>query len=384
MSAKRYQKKPVEISAMLMDGSIESAKDAVAWIVHNGGEAMLREPVVLRQFDETGGDGRDLYPVQITTLEGPMIASPGDYVIRGLAGEFYPCRADIFAASYDAVGVRPDEMKPIPVSAAKRIAADFGYNQVVVFGRRVGQVPEPHGEHLTTYGANPEHCAIAARMGEVLSKFGQERWAMSEPKMPEAFVRCLERHGAESLPWKREPCEGEAWGATVRGAQLCIVDTWHKEGWKVSVIPAGESFNAFKHPVMVPYGETSEELTRKLAPYLLPDPRMANLPEEIGEAFENFINLHHAWGTEFTVKDVGIGQVFLQWNGPEGAASRASFSAAVIRAGVYRWSFAATEDRASGHLIDVYAHASCSEGPLRRSADFAEFVQRFKPVTTDG
>lgn len=39
----------------------------------------------------------------IETLEGKMIASPGDWIIRGVKGEFYPCRADIFAASYEPV-----------------------------------------------------------------------------------------------------------------------------------------------------------------------------------------------------------------------------------------------------------------------------------------
>lgn len=39
----------------------------------------------------------------ITTLEGDMTASPGDWIIRGVKGEFYPCKPDIFAATYDAV-----------------------------------------------------------------------------------------------------------------------------------------------------------------------------------------------------------------------------------------------------------------------------------------
>ena len=41
--------------------------------------------------------------VQIMTLEGIMEASPGDWIIRGVKGEFYPCKPDIFAATYEAV-----------------------------------------------------------------------------------------------------------------------------------------------------------------------------------------------------------------------------------------------------------------------------------------
>ena len=39
----------------------------------------------------------------IHTLEGDMTCSPGDWVIKGVQGEFYPCKPDIFAATYDPV-----------------------------------------------------------------------------------------------------------------------------------------------------------------------------------------------------------------------------------------------------------------------------------------
>lgn len=41
--------------------------------------------------------------LQIDTLEGPMRADYGDWIIRGVAGEFYPCKPDIFAATYEPV-----------------------------------------------------------------------------------------------------------------------------------------------------------------------------------------------------------------------------------------------------------------------------------------
>ncbi len=59
-------------------------------------------------------------------------------------------------------------MKPIPISAAERIAKEFGYDQVIIVARKVGDAPDPHGEHVTTYGVNPEHCAVAARAGDFL------------------------------------------------------------------------------------------------------------------------------------------------------------------------------------------------------------------------
>lgn len=39
----------------------------------------------------------------IKTLEGQHIAKIGDWIIKGVKGEFYPCKPDIFAATYDSV-----------------------------------------------------------------------------------------------------------------------------------------------------------------------------------------------------------------------------------------------------------------------------------------
>lgn len=47
-----------------------------------------------------GGDGNGIV---IPTLEGEMIASPGDWIIRGVKGEYYPCKPDIFVATYELV-----------------------------------------------------------------------------------------------------------------------------------------------------------------------------------------------------------------------------------------------------------------------------------------
>jgi hypothetical protein len=59
---------------------------------------------------ELAGDvaaGRLLYAEDgcavIVTLEGDMTARPGDWIIRGVKGELYPCKPDIFEATYEAV-----------------------------------------------------------------------------------------------------------------------------------------------------------------------------------------------------------------------------------------------------------------------------------------
>lgn len=67
-------------------------------------------------------------------------------------------------------------MKPIPISAAKRIAEQYGYDQVVVIARAVG--PDG-GEHVTTYGRDRANCDVAARIGEFL-KFKVMGWVRDD------------------------------------------------------------------------------------------------------------------------------------------------------------------------------------------------------------
>ena len=58
-------------------------------------------------------------------------------------------------------------MDPIPISAARTIAEAYGYHQVVIVARRVGD-GEDGGEHVTTYGVDKENCTVAARIGDFI------------------------------------------------------------------------------------------------------------------------------------------------------------------------------------------------------------------------
>lgn len=53
--------------------------------------------------------------------------------------------------------------EPIPIAAAKRIADEYEYDQVIIYARKVG-----FREHMTTYGKNRFHCKIAAQIGDFL------------------------------------------------------------------------------------------------------------------------------------------------------------------------------------------------------------------------
>lgn len=82
----KWRKKPVVIEAILFDGSITSMNEIVGWVGDNKGSALM-SPSEKSIF--------------IGTLEGTHRADPGDYVIKGVKGEFYPCKPDIFAQTYE-------------------------------------------------------------------------------------------------------------------------------------------------------------------------------------------------------------------------------------------------------------------------------------------
>ncbi|MFC9941248.1 hypothetical protein [Nocardiopsis alba] len=90
MEPQRYRKKPVVIEAVHLDVHSVNPDEVAQWC---GGE--------VKPHPDKGYIGGP-FTVHITTLEGVMVAEPGDYVIRGVQGEFYPCKPDIFEATYEA------------------------------------------------------------------------------------------------------------------------------------------------------------------------------------------------------------------------------------------------------------------------------------------
>ena len=98
----RYRKRPIEIEAVQWDGTEVAAGALVAQIKAGGGDA---------HYDVVStaapSDGRWEHRLLIGTLEGWLIASPGDWIIRGIQGEFYPCKPDIFAETYEPVDRGP-------------------------------------------------------------------------------------------------------------------------------------------------------------------------------------------------------------------------------------------------------------------------------------
>lgn len=81
----RFRKKPVVIEAVRFDGTDRAYYDIQAL-------ADLSRTGILEACEQG---------IRIPTLEGTMVAQPGDWVIRGVKGELYPCKPDVFAATYE-------------------------------------------------------------------------------------------------------------------------------------------------------------------------------------------------------------------------------------------------------------------------------------------
>ena len=96
---KRVRKKPVEVEAMQWPGSATLATLVINWILENGGTARYHEE---RTIPASWPLPEEHIPesIAIDTLEGQMSASAGDWIIKGVKGEFYPCKPDIFAETY--------------------------------------------------------------------------------------------------------------------------------------------------------------------------------------------------------------------------------------------------------------------------------------------
>ena len=90
----RYRKKPVEIDAIQNDGEWPPIMNWLDEISGGGFPVPIGIPIVRRNSDGT---------LSVDTLEGTMRCDVGDWLIRGIAGEFYPCKPDIFHASYEEV-----------------------------------------------------------------------------------------------------------------------------------------------------------------------------------------------------------------------------------------------------------------------------------------
>lgn len=86
---RKYRKKPVVIEAVQWDGDPRTFAEILPWLADTKVNQNLPEVT----------EGRIVIP----TLEGNMLCEPGDWIIKGIKGELYPCQDEIFKATYEVV-----------------------------------------------------------------------------------------------------------------------------------------------------------------------------------------------------------------------------------------------------------------------------------------
>jgi len=103
-----YRKRPVVIEAMRFIGTADELIQVYDWIANSIGEYNRLRP----KKTPRGGVSVDPYSgdLYIKTLEGEMRCKYGDWVIKGVKDEFYPCANDIFIHIYEPVNKKDDEL----------------------------------------------------------------------------------------------------------------------------------------------------------------------------------------------------------------------------------------------------------------------------------
>lgn len=123
----KYRKKPAVIEAVQIDKRMDLTSPP--WWA----EAVQQNRVILRGM---GKFTRDLPVVEIETLEGVMTGIQGDWIILGVKGELYPCKPDIFAATYE------------PVDGETEMSSTAHEDQFLPHSDDVAQAPDK-GEDVT-------------------------------------------------------------------------------------------------------------------------------------------------------------------------------------------------------------------------------------------
>jgi hypothetical protein len=90
----KYRKKPVVIEAWQFTKENFTRSKEPNW---------LKEAIMNKEIALWSQYGRDVIEGEISTLEGTMTISENDFIIKGVNGEFYPCKPDIFEKTYDLV-----------------------------------------------------------------------------------------------------------------------------------------------------------------------------------------------------------------------------------------------------------------------------------------
>ena len=104
MKIKTYEKLPIRVQAMKFEGYMSDIQSAKEWLGDKVLEVINPCPTEFIKAE-----------LMIGTLEGPHKCSAGDYIIKGVKGEFYPCKPDIFKQLYKEVDTEIETYREVSV-----------------------------------------------------------------------------------------------------------------------------------------------------------------------------------------------------------------------------------------------------------------------------
>jgi len=95
----KYRKKPVVVEAIQYKEPLYDNIDDIKKFTNGS----IKVEYAVGSSEDGGGYLQRYTRITIQTLEGEMLVSEGDYIIKGVNGEFYPCKPDIFHKTYEKV-----------------------------------------------------------------------------------------------------------------------------------------------------------------------------------------------------------------------------------------------------------------------------------------
>ncbi|CAN5146003.1 hypothetical protein BH11ACT6_BH11ACT6_34760 [soil metagenome] len=172
-----FLKKPVQIKAMQWDGTADGATTIIAWILANGGNARYEcsDPDRCAQHD-----GDCPHYIAIDTLEGTMRAGLSDFVIEGIAKEFYPCKPDIFVATYD------------PVEGSRTVTAHFPAADSYLMATGYAALMGANADRQHLFARHYDCPVTPAELQQHWKQFDEETSAEAVPVPGEHLLRCTD------------------------------------------------------------------------------------------------------------------------------------------------------------------------------------------------
>lgn len=165
-----YRKKPVIVNAWQYDGDLQNSDGEFycpPWVEKAFSEGTL-------YYDALDGSPSELF---VKTLEGDHHASVGDYIIKGVAGELYPCKSEIFNQTYELAYLDDDD---VPAEALAndtvpekvKVKADTIIRTIVLALALINQIIVACG-----YNPLPIEDAMVYELGSLLLTLGASLWA---------------------------------------------------------------------------------------------------------------------------------------------------------------------------------------------------------------